>query len=225
MSTAPLAAGAVDPAQAVRNQLTNQIAVSGRGSASTGAAVSTAQETMIPLTSVTRYDFGTTPLAVNHQGLFVASTISFNLAPGKTLSDAVTYVNETMREIGPPSTIHGSFPGTARAFRFAQQSAPDRAGCPRCRLHRARRALRELHPPAHDPVDPAVGRRRRGARADADGYRVQHHRLIGVILLIGIVKKNAIMMIDFALVAEREGRDSAARGDPPGGDCCASARS
>ena len=100
----------------MRNQRTNQIAVSGRGTASTGAAVSTAPETMIPLSSVTRYEFGTTPLAVNHQGLFVASTISFNLAPGKTLSDAVAYVNDTMREIGLPSTIHGSFQGTARAF-------------------------------------------------------------------------------------------------------------
>ena len=117
VSAAPLCgSGAVDPAAAVRNQRTNQIAVSGRGTASTGAAVSTAPETMIPLSSVTRYDFGTTPLAVNHQGLFVASTISFNLAPGKTLSDAVAFVNETMREIGLPSTIHGSFQGTARAF-------------------------------------------------------------------------------------------------------------
>ena len=96
---------------AVRNQRTNPIAVSGRGTASTGAAVSTTPETMIPLSAVTRYDFGTTPLAVNHQGLFVASTISFNLVPGKTLSDAVAYVNETMREIGLPSTIHGSLPG------------------------------------------------------------------------------------------------------------------
>jgi multidrug efflux pump len=88
VSTAPLQAGAVDPTQAVRNQRTNQIAVSGRGSASTGAAVSTSPETMIPLQSVTRYDFGTTPLAVV-TSLFVTSTISFNLAPGKTLSDAI----------------------------------------------------------------------------------------------------------------------------------------
>ena len=85
VSTTPLAAGAVDPAQAVRNQRTNAIAVSGRGSASTGAAVSTTPETMIPLSQLTKYEFGTTPLAVNHQGLFVASTISFNLVPGKTL--------------------------------------------------------------------------------------------------------------------------------------------
>ncbi|MBH0181206.1 MAG: hypothetical protein HP490_05890, partial [Nitrospira sp.] len=73
-SAVPAKAGVVDPAQAVRNQRTNQIAVSGRGSASTGAAVSTTPETMVPLSSVTRYEFGTTPIAVNHQGLFVAST-------------------------------------------------------------------------------------------------------------------------------------------------------
>ncbi|HZB55303.1 MAG TPA: efflux RND transporter permease subunit, partial [Reyranella sp.] len=68
VSTTPLAAGAVDPAQAVRNQRTNAIAVSGRGSASTGAAVSTTPETMVPLSQLTKYEFGTTPLAINHQG-------------------------------------------------------------------------------------------------------------------------------------------------------------
>src|SRR6185312_14140774 len=112
----------LDPSQAVRNQLTNAIAVSGRGSASTGAAVSTTPETMIPLEAVTNYQFGTTPLGVNHQGLFVASTVSFNLAIGKTLSDAVAYVNGTMRDIGVPATIHGSFQGTARAFQQSLDS-------------------------------------------------------------------------------------------------------
>ena len=106
----------------MRNQRTNAIAVSGRGSASTGAAVSTTPETMIPLSSLTNYEFGTTPLGVNHQGLFVASTVSFNLAPGKTLSDAVAYVNGTMHDIGVPTTIHGSFQGTARAFQQSLDS-------------------------------------------------------------------------------------------------------
>ncbi|MBV8393833.1 MAG: efflux RND transporter permease subunit, partial [Alphaproteobacteria bacterium] len=110
------AATAVNPSQAVRNQLTNQIAVTGRASASTAAAVSTSAETMVPLSALTRYEFGTTPLGVNHQGLFVATTISFNLALNKTLSDATAYVNQTMREIGVPANIHGSFQGTARAF-------------------------------------------------------------------------------------------------------------
>src|SRR5262249_12368027 len=98
----------LDPSAAVRNQRTNAIAVAGRGVASTGAAVSTSPENMIPLSQVTRYDFGNTPVAVNHQGLFVATTISFNLALGKTLSDAVTYVNGVMQDIGVPSAIHGS---------------------------------------------------------------------------------------------------------------------
>jgi hypothetical protein len=115
-SAVPAQAGVIDPAQAVRNQRTNQIAVSGRGSASTGAAVSTTPEKMVPLSAVTRYEFGTTPIAVNHQNLFVASTISFNLVPGKTLSDAIGYVNGVMAEIGVPASIHGSFQGTARAF-------------------------------------------------------------------------------------------------------------
>src|SRR4029079_14669743 len=104
------------------NQRTNAIAVSGRGSASTGAAVSTAAETMIPLSAVTNYAFGTTPLGVNHQGLFVACTISFHLVVGKTLSDAVAFVNGTMRDIGAPATIHGSFQGTARAFQQSLDS-------------------------------------------------------------------------------------------------------
>jgi multidrug efflux pump len=112
--TAPLTgAGAtlLDPGAAVRNQRTNAIAVSGRGTASTGAAVSTTPETMIPLLAVTNYEFGTAPLGVYHQGLFVASTVSFNLTVGKTLSDAVAYVNSTMREIGmPPSTAPSRAP-------------------------------------------------------------------------------------------------------------------
>ena len=156
----------LDPSAAVRNQRTNAIAVSGRGTASTGAAVSTAPETMIPLSAVTSYEFGTTPLGVNHQGLFVASTVSFNLTVGKTLSDAVAYVNGTMREIGVPATIHGSFQGTARAFQQSlEQPAPGRAGRAGGDLYRARHSVRELHPSDHDPLDPAVGRRRRAAGA------------------------------------------------------------
>ena len=69
----------------------------GKGSASSGAAVSTSKETMVPLAAFTNYAPGNTPLAVNHQGLFVATTISFNLAPGKSLSDATAAVNDAMR--------------------------------------------------------------------------------------------------------------------------------
>ena len=211
VSTTPLAAGAVDPAQAVRNQRTNAIAVSGRGSASTGAAVSTTPETMIPLSQLTKYEFGTTPLAINHQGLFVASTISFNLVPGKTLSDAVTYVNATMHEIGMPATIHGSFQGTARAF---QQNLSSQLLLVLTALAAVYIVLGILYESYIHPITilstlPSAGI---GALLALKITNVEFSiiAMIGVLLLIGIVKKNAIMMIDVALERERnDGLDPA----------------
>ncbi len=198
------AAGAVDPSQAVRNQRTNQIAVSGRGSASTGAAVSTAPETMVPLSAVTRYEFGTTPLAVNHQSLFVASTISFNLAPDKTLSDAIAYVNGVMAEIGMPASIHGSFQGTARAF---QQSSTNQLLLVLAALAAVYIVLGVLYESYIHPLTilstlPSAGI---GAllALRVGGVEFSIIAMIGVLLLIGIVKKNAIMMIDVALERER----------------------
>ena len=209
VSAAPTPTGVVDPAQAVRNQRTNQIAVSGRGSASTGAAVSTTPETMVPLSAVTRYEFGTTPLAVNHQSLFVASTISFNLAPDKTLSDAITYVNGVMSEIGMPATIHGSFQGTARAF---QQSATNQLLLVLAALAAVYIVLGILYESYIHPLTilstlPSAGI---GAllALRLGGVEFSIIAMIGVLLLIGIVKKNAIMMIDVALERERnEGLD------------------
>jgi multidrug efflux pump len=209
VSTQPLTAGAVDPTQAVRNQLTNQIAVSGRGSASTAAAVSTSPETMIPLQSVTRYEYGTTPIAVNHQGLFVASTISFNLVPGKTLSDAVTYFNETMREVGLPATVHGGFQGTAAAF---QQSLGNQLLLVLTALAAVYIVLGVLYESYIHPLTilstlPSAGI---GAllALKLTGVELSIIAMIGVLLLVGIVKKNAIMMIDVALERERsEGLD------------------
>jgi len=211
VSTAPLTAGAVDPSAAVRNQRTNQIAVSGRGSASTGAAVSTAPEQMIPLSQLTRYEFGTTPLAVNHQGLFVASTISFNLVPGKTLSDAVAYLNATMHEVGLPSTVHGSFQGTARAF---QQNLGNQLLLVLAALAAVYIVLGILYESYIHPITilstlPSAGI---GALLALKVTNVEFSliAMIGVLLLIGIVKKNAIMMIDVALERERnEGLDPA----------------
>ncbi len=203
-ATASTAAGAVDPAQAVRNQRTNQIAVTGRGSASTGAAVSTTAETMIPLSSVTRYDFGTTPLAVNHQGLFVASTISFNLVPGKTLSDAIGYVNNTMREIGMPATIHGSFQGTARAFQDSLNNQLLLVLAAFAAVYIVLGILYEsyIHPLTILSTLPSAGI---GAllALKLTGVEFSIIAMIGVLLLVGIVKKNAIMMIDVALERER----------------------
>ena len=197
-------ATSLDPTQAVRNQLTNQIAVSGRGSASTGAAVSNSPEKMVPLSAVTRYEFGTTPLGVNHQGLFVATTISFNLAPNKTLSDAVAFVNNTMNEVGVPATIHGSFAGTAQAF---QQSLNNQLFIVLAALAAIYIVLGVLYESYIHPITilstlPSAGI---GALLALEMFGVEFSiiAMIGVLLLIGIVKKNAIMMIDVALEVER----------------------
>ena len=188
----------------MRNLRTNQIAVSGRGSASTGAAVSTTPEKLVPLSAVTRWDYGTAPLAVNHQGMFVASTVSFNLAPGKTLSDAVQYVNDTMREIGVPTTLHGSFQGTARAF---QQSLGNQLLLVLAALVAVYIVLGVLYESYIHPITilstlPSAGI---GALLALrfSGVEFSIIAMIGVLLLIGIVKKNAIMMIDVALERER----------------------
>jgi multidrug efflux pump len=206
-TTSPLTgAGAtmLDPGAAVRNQRTNAIAVSGRGAASTGAAVSTAPETMIPLLAVTNYEFGTTPLGVNHQGLFVASTVSFNLTVGKTLSDAVAYVNDTMREIGMPTTIHGSFQGTARAFQQSLDSQILVVLAALAAIYIVLGILYEsyIHPITILSTLPSAGI---GAllALQFTGLEFSIIAMIGVLLLIGIVKKNAIMMIDVALERER----------------------
>ena len=204
VSAAPAKAGSVDPAEAVRNQRTNAIAVSGRGSASTGAAVSTTAETMVPLSAVTRYGFGTTPLAVNHQGLFVANTISFNLAPGKTLSDAVADINATMREIGLPTTLHGTFQGTARAFQQSLNTQLVLVLAALLAVYIVLGILYEsyIHPLTILSTLPSAGI---GALLAllATGLEFSIIAMIGVLLLVGIVKKNAIMMIDVALDLER----------------------
>ncbi len=197
-------ATSLDPSEAVRNQRTNAIAVSGRGVASTGAAVSTSAETMIPLSQLTRYEFGTTPLSVNHQGLFVATTVSFNLALNKNLSDAVAYVQATMREIGMPSTIHGNFQGTARAF---QQSLNNQLLVILAALAAIYIVLGILYESYVHPITilstlPSAGIGALLALMFA-GKEFSIIAMIGVLLLIGIVKKNAIMMIDVALERER----------------------
>ena len=132
---------------------------------------------MVPLAAFSHYAPGNTPLAVNHQGTFVATTISFNLAPNVSLSHATAAISDAVNEIDMPPTIHGSFAGHGAHLRaVAEQRAdadPHRA---RHRLHRAGHSVRELHPPDHHPLDAAVGRRRRGAGAATVRPGVQHHR-------------------------------------------------
>ncbi|WP_213769923.1 efflux RND transporter permease subunit [Bradyrhizobium sp. dw_78] len=191
-------------AQAARNLATNSIGATGKGVASTGAAVSTNQETMIPLEAVAKFTQGSTPLAVNHQGLLVANTISFNLAPGVSLSDAVSTIEAATNRIGVPATIRGTFQGTAKTFQDSLSNQPYLVLAALVTIYIVLGVLYEsyVHPLTILSTLPSAGV---GALLALMAFRTEFSimALIGVILLIGIVKKNAIMMIDFALEAER----------------------
>ena len=192
-------------ASAVRNLATNSIGATGKGSSSTGTAVSTSQETMIPLSSVTRFGQGQTSLVVNHQGVLVSNTISFNLAPGVSLGTAVTTIEETMNRIGVPTTIRGSFQGAAKIFQESLSSEPYLVLAAFATIYISLGMLYEsfVHPLTILSTLPSAGV---GAVLALMVFHTQFDiiGMIGVILLIGIVKKNAIMMIDFALDAERQ---------------------
>jgi multidrug efflux pump len=191
-------------AQAARNLATNSIGATGKGVASTGSAVSTNQETMIPLSAVARFTQGATPLAVNHQGLLVATTISFNLPPNVSLSTAVASIEAAMNRIGVPATIRGTFQGTAKAFQDSLSNQPFLILAALVTIYIVLGVLYEsyVHPLTILSTLPSAGV---GALLALMAFNTEFSimALIGVILLIGIVKKNAIMMIDFALDAER----------------------
>jgi len=191
-------------AQAARNLATNSIGATGKGVASTGAAVSTRQETMIPLSAVAHFGQGATPLAVNHQGLLVANTISFNLPPGVSLSEGIATIEATMNRLGVPATIRGTFQGTAKVFQDSLANQPFLILAALVTIYIVLGVLYEsfIHPLTILSTLPSAGV---GALLALMAFKTEFSimALIGVILLIGIVKKNAIMMIDFALDAER----------------------
>ncbi len=160
--------------------------------------------TEVPLTALARYEAVTAPLAVNHQGLFPAVTISFNLAPGVALGDAVEVILETAQKVGVPPTIHTAFAGTAQAFQDSLSNEPLLIAAALAAVYIVLGILYEsyVHPITILSTLPSAGV---GALL---ALMICHMDLsiiamIGIILLIGIVKKNAIMMIDFALAAER----------------------
>ena len=202
VGTATAAASA--NAQAARNLANNSIGATGKGVSSTGSAVSTGAETMIPLSAVAHFVQGATPLAVNHQGLLVANTISFNLPPGGSLSSAVTSIDAAMNRIGVPATIRGTFQGTAKAFQDSLANQPFLVLAALVTIYIVLGILYEsyVHPLTILSTLPSAGV---GALLALMAFKTEFSimALIGVILLIGIVKKNAIMMIDFALDAER----------------------
>ncbi|BCM84355.1 efflux RND transporter permease subunit [Methylobacterium indicum] len=187
-----------------RNAATNAIASSGRSSASSSAAVSSAKETMVPLSAFASFDTGSTPVQVSHQGLFVATTLSFNLAPGKSLSDATAAIDAHMRDLRMPATIHGEFAGAAKSFQSSSSRQPLLILAALLAVYAVLGILYEswVHPLTILSTLPSAGIGAILALMLA-GEEFGVIALIAVILLIGIVKKNAIMMIDFALDAER----------------------
>ena len=158
----------------------------------------------VPLSSIARHELTNTALSVNHQGQFAAATISFNLPIGYSLSDAVRATNDAMARIGVPPTIHGSFQGTARAFEASLASQPFLILAALITVYIVLGILYEstIHPITILSTLPSAGV---GALLALMWFNAEFNiiAMIGVILLIGIVKKNAIMMIDFAIEAER----------------------
>ena len=169
-----------------------------------GVYVQSPTRGQVPLSAFARYEPTNTSLAVNHQGQFAAATISFNLPVGVSLSDAVQAINATMVQIGAPSTLVGSFQGTARAFQASLNSQPWLILAAILTVYIVLGMLYEsyVHPLTILSTLPSAGV---GALLALQLFQTEFSiiALIGVILLIGIVKKNAIMMIDFALATER----------------------
>ena len=164
----------------------------------------------MPLSDFSHYEATSTPLAVNHQGLSAASTVSFNLPPGVSLSQATQAIKDGFARLGAPITVRGSFQGTAKAFQDALGNQPLLILSALVAVYLVLGILYEslVHPLTILSTLPSAGV---GALLAllATGQDFTIIALIGVILLIGIVKKNAIMMIDFALQIERERQCSA----------------
>ena len=160
---------------------------------------------VIPLNAIAHYEPTTAPIAVNHQGQFPSVTLSFNLAPGIALSDAVKTIHAMEQHIAMPEQIHGSFSGSLQAFQASLASEPFLILAALAAVYIVLGILYEsyIHPVTILSTLPSAGV---GAVLALMLFRTDLSiiALIGILLLIGIVKKNAILMIDFALAAERE---------------------
>jgi multidrug efflux pump subunit AcrB len=164
----------------------------------------------VPLTALASFKPQTAPISVPHQGLFPAYTISFNLQPGVALGDAVTEINAAALKSGLPPTIHPAFAGTAQAYQQSLGSEPLLIAAALATVYIVLGILYEsyIHPITILSTLPSAGI---GAMLALLLFKTELSiiAIIGIILLIGIVKKNAIMMIDFAIAAERnEGKST-----------------
>ncbi len=164
----------------------------------------------VPLNAVATARAGSTPLQVNHTGLFPSVTVSFNMAPGMSLSDATRLVNQMQQRLNTPSTLRGFFAGTVQAYQQSLKTEPILVITALLAVYIVLGVLYEslVHPLTIISTLPSASV---GAMLALMLFKIDLNviSIIGIVLLIGIVKKNAIMMIDFALVAEREGMSTA----------------
>ncbi|HMH87243.1 MAG TPA: efflux RND transporter permease subunit, partial [Steroidobacteraceae bacterium] len=187
-----------------RNLAANSLANSGRGNTSTGSAVSVAQETMVPFSAFSHFTTGTTPVSVNHTGTSVSTSISYNLPEGVSIGTAQDAIKKKMADIHIPISITGGAYGTARLF---QQSIGNTPLLLLAAIAAIYVVLGMLYESYSQPLTilstlPSAGL---GAQLAlmATGTEFSMISFLGILLLIGIVKKNAIMIVDFALEAER----------------------
>ena len=172
--------------------------------------VNGANDTQVPITAVTKITRGLSPLVVNHQGQFPAITIGFNLGPGTTIAHATEIIDQAVAELHLPDSLHAEFAGDARAFRQSMGAQPLLILAALIAVYIVLGVLYEslAHPLTIISTLPSAGL---GALLALQLFNTELSLIafIGIILLIGIVKKNGIMMVDFALEAERK------RGLPP----------
>jgi multidrug efflux pump len=189
---------------AARNFAANSLANAGRGNTSTGTAVSVRRETVVPFSAFSHFATSTTPVSVNHTGTSVSTSISYNLPEGESIGTALAAIERTMNQIHVPVSIHGGAYGTARLF---QQNASSQPLMLLAALLAIYVVLGMLYESYSQPLTiistlPSAGL---GALLALMVTNTEFSLIafLGILLLIGIVKKNAIMMVDFALEAER----------------------
>jgi multidrug efflux pump len=187
-----------------RNLALNSLANAGRGNTSTGSAVSVAAETLVPYAAFSHFTTGTTPVSVNHTGTSVSTAIAFNLPVGESLDKALAAIKRKMSDIHVPVGIIGGTYGTARLFQQSSSNTPLMLVAALLAIYVVLGVLYESYsqPLTILSTLPSAGV---GALLAlmATGTEFSLIAFLGILLLIGIVKKNAIMMVDFALEAER----------------------
>ena len=187
-----------------RNLAANSLANGGRGNTSTGSAVSVSQETVVPFSAFSHFADSTTPVGVAHTGTSVSTSISFNLADGVALGQGLAAIERTMGQIHMPISIHGDAYGTARLFRQNTSTLPLMLLAALLAIYVVLGMLYESYSQPLTIIStlPSAGL---GALVAlmATGSEFSLIAFLGILLLIGIVKKNAIIMVDFALDAER----------------------